>query len=51
LENHRRRFDKVFKTIAQPYVLDNQFNIKKISYPARFSTVAGLISTILDMAK
>jgi uncharacterized protein (TIGR02246 family) len=51
LENHQQRFDKVFKTIAQPYALDNQSNIKKISYPGHFSTSAGLISTVLDMAK
>jgi CubicO group peptidase (beta-lactamase class C family) len=51
LENHQQRFDKVFKTIAQPYALDNQSNIKKISYPTHFSTSAGLISTVLDMAK
>lgn len=51
LENHQRRFDKVFKMIAQPYALDNQSNIRKISYPTHFSTSAGLISTVLDMAK
>ncbi|HEX8367376.1 MAG TPA: serine hydrolase [Pyrinomonadaceae bacterium] len=51
LENHQQRFDKVFKTIAQPYALDNQSNIRKISYPGHFSTSAGLISTVLDMAK
>ncbi|HEX8247169.1 MAG TPA: serine hydrolase, partial [Pyrinomonadaceae bacterium] len=50
-ENHRQRFDKVFKTIAQPYALDNQSNIRKTSYPRHFSTSAGLISTVLDMAK
>lgn len=51
LENHQQRFDKVSKMLAQPYALDNQFNIKKISYPTHFSTSAGLISTVLDMAK
>lgn len=51
LENHQQRFDKVFKTIAQPYALDNKSNITKISYPTHFSTSAGLISTVLDMAK
>lgn len=50
-ENHQQRFEKVFKTIAQPYGLDNQSNIRKISYPRHFSTSAGLISTVLDMAK
>jgi hypothetical protein len=50
-ENHQQRFDKVFKMIAQPYELDNQSNVKKTSYPTHFSTSAGLISTVLDMAK
>jgi CubicO group peptidase (beta-lactamase class C family) len=51
LENHRQRFEKVSKIIAQPYALDNQSNINKINYPTHFSTSAGLISTVLDMAK
>ncbi|MGC2237822.1 MAG: serine hydrolase [Pyrinomonadaceae bacterium] len=51
LENHQQRFDKVYKTLAQPYALDGQSNIKKIAYPAHFSASAGLISTVLDMAK
>jgi CubicO group peptidase (beta-lactamase class C family) len=51
LENHQRRFEKVSKIIAQPYALDNQSNISKITYPTHFSTSAGLISTVLDMAK
>jgi hypothetical protein len=50
-ENHRQRFDKVSKIMAQPYALDNQSNIRKISYPIHFSTSAGLISTVVDMAK
>jgi CubicO group peptidase (beta-lactamase class C family) len=51
LENHQQRFEKVSKLIAQPYALDNQSNISKITYPTHFSTSAGLISTVLDMAK
>jgi CubicO group peptidase (beta-lactamase class C family) len=51
LENHQQRFDKVYKILAQPYALDGQSNIKKIAYPTHFSTSAGLISTVLDMAK
>lgn len=51
LENHQQRFDRVFKKIAQPYALNSQSNIEKISYPTHFSTSAGLISTVLDMAK
>jgi CubicO group peptidase (beta-lactamase class C family) len=50
-ENHRQRFDKVSKIMAQPYALDDQSNVTKISYPTHFSTSAGLISTVLDMAK
>ncbi|HEX8737801.1 MAG TPA: serine hydrolase, partial [Pyrinomonadaceae bacterium] len=51
LENHQQRFERVSKILAQPYALDNQSNIKKISYPRHFSASAGLISTVLDMAK
>ncbi|HLM01205.1 MAG TPA: serine hydrolase [Pyrinomonadaceae bacterium] len=51
LENHQQRFEKVSRMLAQPYGLDNQSNIRKISYPTHFSTSAGLISTVLDMAK
>jgi CubicO group peptidase (beta-lactamase class C family) len=50
-EKHRQRFDTVQKILAQPYALDREFKITKISYPQGFSTSAGLISTVLDMAK
>ena len=50
-EKHQQRFDTVVKTLAQPYALDREFKITKISYPQGFSTSAGLISTVLDMAK
>ena len=50
-EKHQQRFDTVVKTLAQPYALDREFKITKISYPQGFSTAAGLISTVLDMAK
>jgi CubicO group peptidase (beta-lactamase class C family) len=50
-ERHQQRFDAVVKILAQPYALDRGFNITKISYPQGFSTSAGLISTVLDMAK
>jgi CubicO group peptidase (beta-lactamase class C family) len=50
-EKHRQRFEAVEKTLAQPYALDREFKITKISYPQGFSTSAGLISTVLDMAK
>jgi CubicO group peptidase (beta-lactamase class C family) len=50
-EKQQQRFDTVVKTLAQPYELDRESKIKKISYPQGFSTAAGLISTVLDMAK
>jgi CubicO group peptidase (beta-lactamase class C family) len=50
-EKHQQRFDTVVKILAQPYALDPEFKITKISYPQGFSTSAGLISTVLDMAK
>ncbi len=50
-DKHQQRFDTVVKTLAQPYALDREFKITKISYPQGFSTAAGLISTVLDMAK
>ncbi len=50
-DKHQQRFDTVVKTLAQPYALDREFKITKISYPQSFSTAAGLISTVLDMAK
>jgi CubicO group peptidase (beta-lactamase class C family) len=50
-EKHQQRFDTVSKILAQPYALDREFKFTKISYPQSFSTSAGLISTVLDMAK
>jgi len=50
-EKHQQRFDTILKTLAQPYALDREFKFTKISYPSGFSTSAGLISTVLDMAK
>jgi CubicO group peptidase (beta-lactamase class C family) len=50
-EKHQQRFDRVSKTLAQPYGLDREFKITKISYPQGFGVSAGLISTVLDMAK
>ena len=50
-EKHQQRFDTVSKILAQPYALDREFKTTKISYPQSFSTAAGLISTVLDMAK
>jgi len=50
-EKQKQRFEEVSKTLAQPYALDSKFSIVRSKYPPRFSTAAGLISTVLDMAK
>jgi CubicO group peptidase (beta-lactamase class C family) len=50
-EKQQQRFDAVTKTLAQPYALDRAFNPVKSSYPTYFGTSAGLISSVLDMAK
>jgi CubicO group peptidase (beta-lactamase class C family) len=50
-EKQQQRFDTIVKTLAQPYALDRESKITKIKYPEGFSTSAGLISTVLDMAK
>ncbi len=50
-EKQRQRFDSISKTLAQPYGLDREFKITKISYPTGFSTSAGLMASVLDMAK
>ncbi len=47
----RQRFDAVTKTLAQPYGLDDKFNPVRIKYPTHFSTSAGLMASVLDMAK
>ncbi|MFN2512235.1 MAG: serine hydrolase [Pyrinomonadaceae bacterium] len=50
-EKHQQRFDTVTKSLAQPYGLDRENKIAKISYPQGFSTSAGLMASVLDMAK
>ena len=50
-EKRRQRFEAVSRTLAKPYGLDRAFNPTRINYPEGFSTSAGLISTVLDMAK
>ncbi len=50
-EKHQQRFDTIVKTLAHPYALDREYKTTKISYPQGFSTSAGLMSTVLDMAK
>jgi len=50
-EKHQQRFDAVSPRMAAPYALDGKFNPVKSKYPTGFSTSAGLISSVLDMAK
>lgn len=50
-EKRQQRFDAVSKILAKPYALDRSFNPIQITYPQGFSVSAGLISTVLDMAK
>jgi CubicO group peptidase (beta-lactamase class C family) len=50
-EKHQQRFNTVIKILAQPYALDREFKNTKINYPQGFGVSAGLISTVLDMAK
>jgi CubicO group peptidase (beta-lactamase class C family) len=50
-EKHQQRFDAVSKSLAQPYALDREFKTTKSSYPQGFSTSAGLMASVLDMAK
>jgi CubicO group peptidase (beta-lactamase class C family) len=50
-EKQQQRFDTIAKTLAQPYELNRESKITKITYPQSFGTAAGLISTVLDMAK
>ncbi len=50
-EKQRQRFESVRKTMAQPYQLDDKFNVVKGKYPTHFSVSAGLMSSVLDMAK
>jgi CubicO group peptidase (beta-lactamase class C family) len=50
-EKRQERFTTISKTLAQPYALDRTFNPTRIAYPQGFSVSAGLISTVLDMAK
>ena len=47
----RQRFDTVAQTLAQPYGLDDKSNPIKIKYPTYFGTAAGLMTSVLDMAK
>ena len=47
----RQRFDTVSKTMARAYGLDDKSQPVAIKYPTYFGTSAGLIASVLDMAK
>lgn len=47
----RQRFETVSKTMARAYGLDDKQNPVPIKYPTYFGTSAGLIASVLDMAK
>jgi CubicO group peptidase (beta-lactamase class C family) len=47
----RQRFEAVSKTMARAYGLDDKSNPTPIKYPTYFGTSAGLIASVLDMAK
>jgi CubicO group peptidase (beta-lactamase class C family) len=42
---------RVNNSLASPYQLDGSYNIVEGAYPAGFSPAAGLISTVVDLAK
>jgi CubicO group peptidase (beta-lactamase class C family) len=47
----RQRFETVSKTMARAYGLDDKQNPVPVKYPTYFGTSAGLIASVLDMAK
>jgi CubicO group peptidase (beta-lactamase class C family) len=47
----RQRFERVSRTLAQGYGLDDKSNPAPLKYPTYFGTSAGLIASVLDMAK
>ena len=51
VDKQEARFKAVSKILSQPYQLDRSSNIVKGKYPTNFSSSAGLITTVLDMAK
>jgi CubicO group peptidase (beta-lactamase class C family) len=44
-------FAQVHARLAQPYRLDESYEVVKGEYPEHFSTAAGLISSVVDIAK
>jgi|GEM_PF-454280 len=50
-DDNRQRFQKVHGKLAKPYALDESHNIVRSEYPPGFGVSAGLIASVMDMAK
>ncbi|MGB5872247.1 MAG: serine hydrolase [Bacteroidota bacterium] len=48
---YQERYQKVLARIARPYRLDSDFNIVAGEYPGYFGTAAGLVSSVVDIAR
>ncbi len=48
---YQDRYDNVLARIARPYKLDSNFNIVAGEYPTYFGTAAGLVSSVVDIAR
>jgi CubicO group peptidase (beta-lactamase class C family) len=51
LGEYRNNYAQVYRDLAQPYQLDGAYQVVPGSYPTHFSTAAGLLSTVGDIAK
>jgi CubicO group peptidase (beta-lactamase class C family) len=51
LEQYRGRCQQVFDQIAEPYALGSDLGTEKGYYHASFGTAAGLVSTVVDLAR
>jgi CubicO group peptidase (beta-lactamase class C family) len=50
-DENRQRFQEVHRKLAKPYALDESHNITTSEYPPNFGVSAGLIASVMDMAK
>jgi hypothetical protein len=48
---NREKFDEAHKRLAKPYALDESHEVMESAYPSQFSVSAGLISSVIDLAK
>jgi len=51
LDERTRNYVRVYSELAKPYQLDRSYNVVEGGYHAHFSTSAGLISTVVDLAR